>query len=846
MANRQIRNPGQLSRFEASGRISADVPSYAVYTGQAAEKLAQVAGNMADSLGKLADQAAQREGALEGLTEGQRAGAAYLQAQQAALGSAGVALSGPWMEQAKAILRKEEGFRDTPYWDVNANRVGYGSDTHVTADGKIVAVTKDIRITREDAERDLVYRLSEREGAQVRKQLGDSWNVLPDGAKAALASVGYNYGSLPKNVVAAAKTGDLQQLAAAVGSLPSNPERRKREAAIIARATAAPAAGVDPVTTASTSDKPAAAAPAPLSTTPLALRRDGTIRGDAFDDAALSSWSWRMQEGVSTALFAAQQQHENDPAGFAQAAQQIRAQFTAEIDDPQAREMFDKSFADRSEAYGRNVSANYEAKLRQQQLVDYSAGLAARQNDLERQAQVLGANPDGDRIVRDQVATAQASVDGAVAQGILSPAAAQKAKLDLAETAARGRVQGVYDALPTPERKEQFALALLDDWKSKKGVIADLPYDTVKALSDTLRRDAREQANATAATSKLEVARISSLVDDDVASMETSGKGLDPDQSGLTADVVQSNLGEAGLMKWRAAREKAGRLYDATNGMETQSADDINERLDVLKPKPGTVGYADQVEVFAAAQKRAALVAKARADDPAGAVEAAFPAVRAVAEQANPQDPASMRALVRARIDAQTAIGIPELAREPLTKTEALNLARSVSLQSDPGQQSNAMIQLVDQVAAAYGPHADAVLNQVLGVQGIDKEMAQLAAGQFRRISKGGAAVTGSERRQSKVLDETAVSEKSAQAVAPGDAGAAIGRSFQPQPRGRSADPLQVRPSPARGSAQVPSIATPNLAAIQHLRDNPQLASQFDALFGPGAAALYLPSSSSR
>ena len=38
---------------------------------------------------------------------------------------------------AAGLLRRFEGFKSTPYWDVNADRVGYGSDTVTLADGTV-------------------------------------------------------------------------------------------------------------------------------------------------------------------------------------------------------------------------------------------------------------------------------------------------------------------------------------------------------------------------------------------------------------------------------------------------------------------------------------------------------------------------------------------------------------------------------------------------------------------------------------------------------------------------------------------------------------------------------------
>ena len=133
----------------------------------------------------------------------------------------------------KNLIRDEEGFRSEPYWDVNAWRIGYGSDTVTTADGRHIPVKPGMKITREDAERDLQYRLAEREGAQARKQIGSQWGTLTPNVQSALESVAYNYGSLPNSVVQAVKSGDNEKIAQAIEALPANRKRRSREAAVV-------------------------------------------------------------------------------------------------------------------------------------------------------------------------------------------------------------------------------------------------------------------------------------------------------------------------------------------------------------------------------------------------------------------------------------------------------------------------------------------------------------------------------------------------------------------------------------------------------------------------------------
>ncbi|HDL4162446.1 TPA: integrating conjugative element protein [Mannheimia haemolytica] len=131
-------------------------------------------------------------------------------------------ISGSTMDQATGLLRNFEGFISKAQWDVNAHRVGYGSDTITRADGTVVKVTKDTVITKEDAERDLARRIAIFAN-NVRQELGDShWNALPANAQAVLVSYAYNYGSLAKtkSVLDAARrsaqTGDMTALATAV------------------------------------------------------------------------------------------------------------------------------------------------------------------------------------------------------------------------------------------------------------------------------------------------------------------------------------------------------------------------------------------------------------------------------------------------------------------------------------------------------------------------------------------------------------------------------------------------------------------------------------------------------
>lgn len=801
MANRQTRQPGEIRRFDEHARIG-DAPSYAVDTGEGWRALSAVAGKLAGRLGAMADEAAAREGAAAGLAAGASSGVAYLQMQAAQSGAAAKAGKLPADIDAVIVAKAAQygvpadALRRTAMLESggNPNAKNPGSSAgglfqFIDSTAKAYGLRNRFDVNEAS---DAAARLMRDNAAHLSKVLGraptDAELYLahqqgPGGAAKLLGN--------PGGDAVATVGADAVRLNGGRAGM-TNADFAGIWLKKAGGGVASPAAAAMPVTPV-------------LPSGPLALRRDGTIYGDAYDRSAASSYAWRMQTGLESQMQAAYEASPDDPAALAASFSSIHDEFSKDpnLADPELRDAFTKRFVERSQAYVLDAQAKATARMRQEETAAAAEGVEAQRLGVERQAIVLGANPKGDEIVGREVERAGRAIDGAVKAGSLTPAQGAKAKSDLAETAATGRVRGVYAALDTPEKKEQFATGLLEEWTTGKGPLAKLPYDSVKALSATLWNEARAEINRKTAGQKVEAARVEQLVKDDVASVMSTGKGLEPGESGLNPERVMGLLGPEKFETWRADRTRAERTWQATSGMATETAGEIAERLKVLAPTPGEPGFAAGEKVFEAATKKATDLLKARSDDPAAAVEASFPEVKALADAADPQDPDSMQALVASRLQAQEALGIAELGRAPLTNKEALALARAVTAQVDPGKQAQAMGQLVEQVQAAYGPHADAVLTQILQVRGVDKEMASYGAGLFSRMNRGvqpGATV----RRQGAVLSET-----------------------------RSADQAgAARPDDA--------FPLPNFKQEQMLLSNPELADQFEDKFGPGSAAKVL------
>lgn len=119
---------------------------------------------------------------------------------------------------AADFIKGFEGFISKAKWDVNAYRIGHGSDTITLPSGTYRKVVKGDTTTREMAKQDLSRRLRDEFIPKVAKQIGEPhWSKLPENAKIGLLSLAYNYGSVSKkSILDATKSGDLNKISKAI------------------------------------------------------------------------------------------------------------------------------------------------------------------------------------------------------------------------------------------------------------------------------------------------------------------------------------------------------------------------------------------------------------------------------------------------------------------------------------------------------------------------------------------------------------------------------------------------------------------------------------------------------
>ena len=132
-------------------------------------------------------------------------------------------------------IKQFEGYSSKPYWDVNAYRAGFGSDTVTLADGSVQKVVQGMTVSLEDANRDLARRVGEFQQGVIAKIGGERFDSFTTEQQAALTSIAYNYGSLPDRIVEAVRSGTAADIGNAIGGLAGdnggiNADRRRKEA----------------------------------------------------------------------------------------------------------------------------------------------------------------------------------------------------------------------------------------------------------------------------------------------------------------------------------------------------------------------------------------------------------------------------------------------------------------------------------------------------------------------------------------------------------------------------------------------------------------------------------------
>lgn len=243
-------------------------------------------------------------------------------------------------------------------------------------------------------------------------------------------------------------------------------------------------------------------------------RKDGTIRGEAFDKAGLATAKSRISVEVHNEIEQAALKHRGDPQTLLKVIQSKAGGWEGQVPQelvPEVRSMFARGgmaafrdatrqlWAQQAEAQKAAMQEELARSLRSTQQLAYAGGLD--------DAAVQSA---ADSVVALDKTLSQRGPDGKL---LVAPAARVKLIADTKEIVARAQLEGAFDRQPSQEARAEMLRQLEDDFSKSRGVAAAFDYPTFQQvrghLESKLRQGdaAQRQANGVLVNAVKEVER---------------------------------------------------------------------------------------------------------------------------------------------------------------------------------------------------------------------------------------------------------------------------------------------------------------------------------------------------
>jgi hypothetical protein len=341
------------------------------------------------------------------------------------------------------------------------------------------------------------------------------------------------------------------------------------------------------------------------------------------------------------------------------------------------------------------------------------------------------------------------------------------------------------------DKAMQYAAA--GDFESARGIAETSPYipnEKKPLLQQHVNTMQQKVVAANAAQVKQQMA-------DDIRQVRTGGLSSQP----VNLDKVRQYLGQDEAEKYVHDRMTSGLKFQISQDFDALPAEEMKAKIKEWEPKQNDPQAATKKEVQDFATQYADKVLTLRAQDPASAV-GNVNYVQDAVKSGNATD------VIRARMRAQDAVGVPENLRSPITKAEGLRItSRFEGLKGQP--LLDAMRDTIKGLEGQFGEYAPAVFRNAISFKVTSEEgarqtrdmgYANVAASVAEKMAMGGTP-TASETN---IIDSHANQMSASRAF--GDPGADAGQGMAAK-----------------------DYPKPSSEAVQMLLKNPSLAPQFDA-----------------
>lgn len=412
---------------------------------------------------------------------------------------------------------------------------------------------------------------------------------------------------------------------------------------------------------------------------------------------------------------------------------------------------------------------------------------------------------------------------GTMGKPELAPVVAAARSGDAAQLANSIRALGTHNGGINARRRASEAQNIAPGDKATPSTQSDLINEVLaKNLSPEAETAAIGRINRAYALQKSAQVRSRTTFETSVKDNEAEALNTGNVTNPIGESEFIGQYGEAGPVKFQEYNAKVQYGVDRQS-FSTMPNHEIRTTIEAREKgaQPGSPGYAARMDRVKQMRKAADDIEKTRREDPASAADQ-MPAVKDALQTYDPKKPETFGLVATARMAAQEELGIDADYRSPITKSEALQMMKPVQ-QALPGLRAQALEETGAKFRNMFGDDAPRAFVYALRAMHLSGEVdIQAASGVIESLMKG-RPITQQEQRDFRDAQQGAQIEQALRA--------------QPQPIPTEDWMLRVTgvdqstPAPDPGKRPIP-----NAKDIKNLRDNPQLAGQFDKDFGPGTA----------
>lgn len=286
----------------------------------------------------------------------------------------------------------------------------------------------------------------------------------------------------------------------------------------------------------------------------VALRRDGTLSGEAFDKAVIDTRAAQLEIAVRNDMFTIAEAAKDDPDKMRGGFDKLLAAYKTKAGlDPELQAHFEKRFGDLRFSYETAAVRGRDTRVRQQAAASYGTMLDTVKKDALRAAFTFGDDPAGDAKLAAESARIKSMIGNARDNRYITPEAAARDLIDFDGDIQTQKVAGSFARIEGVEAKTAFLKKIEADYRAGKVLTALDPDQFARTLHGLQADMNREKAAMNQAAREIREGVKS------IRSRALDGYGV-ADSEWSDLERLAQNGGESFQQDLKAARTEAAMI----------------------------------------------------------------------------------------------------------------------------------------------------------------------------------------------------------------------------------------------------------------------------------------------